>query len=179
MKLSCNNFTFQNTYQENQILSNDFYITSILPHAGIIIKICRAYTDSQEDFEDFYQEACLQIWKSRDAFQNKSKWSTWIYRITLNVCLTLAKRNAKKEYSLEKTPNLSENNKAFQNEDLNLLYDAIKKLSEVDRAIILLHLEENPYKEIAAIIGTSANNIAVRINRIKKQLKIVLDGKIN
>ncbi|CAM1346325.1 RNA polymerase sigma factor [Tenacibaculum crassostreae] len=160
-------------------MSNDFYTTSILPHAGIIIKICRAYTDSQEDFEDFYQEACLQIWKSRDAFQNKSKWSTWIYRITLNVCLTLAKRNAKKGYSLEKTPNLSENNKAFQNEDLNLLYDAIKKLSEVDRAIILLHLEENPYKEIAAIIGTSANNIAVRINRIKKQLKELLDGKIN
>ncbi|WGH75283.1 sigma-70 family RNA polymerase sigma factor [Tenacibaculum tangerinum] len=160
-------------------MSNDFYTTSILPYAGIIIKICRAYTDSQEDFEDFYQEACLQIWKSRDAFQHKSKWSTWIYRITLNICLTLAKRNAKKEYSLEKTPNLSEDNKAFQNEDLNLLYDAIKRLSEVDRAIILLHLEENPYKEIAAIIGTSANNIAVRINRIKKQLKIVLDGKIN
>ena len=62
---------------------------------------------------------------------------------------------------------------------MNLLYDAIKKLSELDRAIILLYLEENPNKEIAAIIGTSANNIGVRINRIKKQLKILLDGKID
>ena len=160
-------------------MSNDFYITSILPHSGIIIKICRAYTDSQEDFEDFYQEACLQIWKSRDSFQNKSKWSTWIYRITLNVCLTLSKRNKRKQENFKIIHEQSEKNTAFQNEDLNLLYDAIKKLSKVSRAIILLHLEENSHKEIATIIGTSPNNIAVRINRIKKQLKTILDGKIN
>ena len=159
-------------------MSTDFYTSSILPHAGIIIKICRAYTDSQEDFEDYYQEACLQIWKSRTAFQEKSKWSTWIYRVTLNVCLTLSKKSQRKNYTTMHNE-VSEMNNAFENENLNLLYDAIKKLSEVDRAIILLHLEENPYKEIAAIIGTSANNIAVRINRIKKQLKELLDGKIN
>ena len=156
-------------------MSNDFYRTSIVPHAGIIIKICRAYTDSQEDFEDFYQEVCLQIWKSRNAFQEKSKWSTWIYRVTLNVCLTLFKKSKKKGYSSEITTEISEDNKAFESEDLNLLYAAIKKLSEIDRAIILLHLEENTHKEIAAIIGTSPNNIAVRINRIKKQLKILLN----
>jgi RNA polymerase sigma-70 factor (ECF subfamily) len=160
-------------------LSNDFYTTSILPYKGIIIKICRAYTDSQEDFEDFYQEACLQIWKSRTAFEERSKWSTWIYRITLNVCLSFAKKNKRKGSNVEIIHEESEKNTAFENESLNLLYDAIKKLSEVDRAIILLHLEENPHKEIATIIGTSANNIAVRINRIKKQLKILLDGKIN
>mgnify|MGYP000017613712 FL=1 len=160
-------------------MSNDFYTTSIVPHKGIIIKICRAYTDSQEDFEDFYQEACLQIWKSRDAFQEKSKWSTWIYRITLNICLTLSKKNKRKRNNVEILHEESEKNIAFQNESLNLLYDAIKKLSEVDRAVILLHLEENPHKEIAEIIGTSPNNIAVRINRIKKQLKVILDGKIN
>lgn len=177
--LSCNNFNSKITYQENTILSNDFYTASILPHSGLIIKICRAYTDSQEDFEDFYQEACLQIWKSRNAFQSKSKWSTWIYRITLNVCLTLSKKNNRKGYPTNNIQEESEENRAFENENLNLLYDAIKQLSEVDRAIILLHLEENPYKEIAAIIGTSANNIAVKINRIKKQLKILLDGKIN
>ncbi|TCP28610.1 RNA polymerase sigma-70 factor (ECF subfamily) [Tenacibaculum skagerrakense] len=159
-------------------MSTDFYTSSILPHAGIIIKICRAYTDSQEDFEDYYQEACLQIWKSRTAFQEKSKWSTWIYRVTLNVCLTLSKKSQRKNYTTMHNE-ASVTNNAFENEDLNLLYDAIKKLSEVDRAIILLHLEENPHKEIAAIIGTSANNIAVRINRIKKQLKELLDGKIN
>lgn len=160
-------------------MSTDFYKSFILPNAGIIIKICRAYTDSQEDFEDFYQEACLQIWKSRTTFQDKSKWSTWVYRVTLNVCLTLAKKNHKKRDSVPISNQRYEPNKAFENEDLNLLYAAIKQLSDLDRAIILLYLEENPNKEIALIIGTSANNIAVRINRIKKQLKTLLDGKIN
>ena len=160
-------------------MSNDFYKTSILPYKGIIIKICRAYTNSQEDFEDYYQEACLQIWKSRTSFQEKSKWSTWIYRITLNVCLSLLKKNKKRNHPIEASNKDSTNNKAFENENLNLLYDAIKKLPELDRAIILLHLDENPHKEIAKIIGTSSNNIAVRINRTKKQLKILLNGKIN
>ncbi|TVZ57140.1 RNA polymerase sigma-70 factor (ECF subfamily) [Lutibacter sp. Hel_I_33_5] len=160
-------------------MSNDFYTSSILPYSGIIIKICRAYTDTQEDFEDFYQEVCLQIWKSRNAFQEKSKWSTWIYRITLNICLTLSKKKNRKIKREELIKEKSESNLAFENENLNLLYEAIKKLSNVDRAIILLHLEENPYQEIANILGTSSNNIAVRINRIKKQLKIILDGKIN
>ena len=162
-------------------MSHDFYTSSILPHSGIIIKICRAYTDSQEDFEDYYQEACLQIWKSRNAFKEQSKWSTWLYRITLNVCLTLIKKKKRKvgvpvdTYYVEG----SENNTAFSNEDLNLLYDALKTLKEIDRIIILMYLEEKPYKEIAEITGTTPNNIAVRITRIKEQLKKRLHGKIN
>jgi RNA polymerase sigma-70 factor (ECF subfamily) len=162
-------------------LSNDFYTTSILPHAGIIIKICRAYTNAQEDFEDAYQEVCLQIWKSRTNFKDESKWSTWIYRITLNVCLTLIKKKNRKLHVLVDVPNShsSEANTAFADESLNLLYDAIKKLKEIDRMVILMYLEEKPYKEIAQVVGATPNNIAVRITRIKKQLKKILDGKIN
>ena len=74
---------------------------------------------------------------------------------------------------------LSENSNAFANEDLNQLYEAIKKLSEVDRGVILLYLEEKSYKEIAEITGTNPNNIGVRIKRIKERLKKILDGKIN
>ena len=163
-------------------MSSDFYKVSILPYAGIIIKICRAYTDSQEDFEDYYQEVCLQIWRSREQFRGESKWSTWIYRLSLNSCLTLIKKkkNNRQHQTTDFTPfENSEENHAFEDESLNLLYDAIKKLSELDRAVILLYLEEKPYKEIGEIIGTSHNNIAVRITRIKERLKKILDGKIN
>ena len=73
-------------------MSNDFYTSSILPYSAIIIKICRAYTDTQEDFEDYYQEVCLQIWKSRNNFKGQSEWSTWVYRLSLNVCMTLLKK---------------------------------------------------------------------------------------
>ena len=73
-------------------MGSDFYTAFILPYAGIIIKICRAYTNSQDDFEDYYQEVCLQIWRSRNNFKENSQWSTWIYKISLNVCLTYLKK---------------------------------------------------------------------------------------
>ena len=163
-------------------MSSDFYTVSILPYAGIIIKICRAYTNSQEDFEDYYQEVCLQIWRSREKFKEQSEWSTWIYRLSLNVCLTLLKSKKRKHtyFSTESLPNeLIDDCKAFSDESLNELYSAIKQLSEIDRAVILLYLEEKSYVEMAEIIGTNSNNIGVRIKRIKQRLKKILDGKIN
>lgn len=164
-------------------MSSDFYKQYILPYAGIIIKICRAYSNSQEDFEDYYQEVCLQIWRSRDNFQGNSEWSTWIYRLSLNVCLTLLKKETKKNdryFVSDSLPDeAQEELKAFSNDSLNMLYSAIKKLSETDRAVILLYLEEKSYQEIATIIGTNTNNIGVRITRIKNRLKKLLDGKIN
>ncbi|KOY53107.1 RNA polymerase sigma factor [Polaribacter dokdonensis] len=163
-------------------MSSYFYNTSILPFAGIIIKLCRAYTSSQQDFEDYYQEVCLQIWRSKDNFREESQWSTWVYRISLNVCLTLLKKkknNVQHFVSDSITAEETENNYAFSDESLNLLYDAIRKLSEIDRAVIMLYLEEKSQKEIAEIIGTNPNNIGVRVKRIKTRLKKLLDGKIN
>lgn len=164
-------------------MSKDFYHASILPFTGIIIKLCRAYTNSQEDFEDYYQEVCLQIWRSGDNFKGQCKWSTWVYRIALNVCLTLLKkrkREGKTFFSSEALPDtVTIENRAFENEPLNQLYAAIKQLSEVDRAVILLYLEEKAYQEIADILGTNPNNIGVRVNRIKERLKKIIDEKFN
>lgn len=163
-------------------MSSDFYTSSILPYAAIIIKICRAYTNSQEDYEDYYQEVCLQIWRSKDNFRQQSEWSTWIYRISLNVCLTLLKKgkNSPGYFSSDALPDEAvEDSHAFGDESLNMLYEAIKHLKEVDRAVILLYLEEKSYQEIAEIIGTNPNNIGVRIKRIKERLKKLLDGKVN
>ena len=163
-------------------MSHDFYETSIKPFSAIIIKLCRAYTNTQEDFEDYYQEVCLQIWRSKENFRKESEWSTWVYRISLNVCLTLLKK--KKNHgqhfvSDTLTTEEAEDNYSFTNESLNHLYAAIRKLSEIDRAVIMLYLEEKSHKEIAAIIGTNFNNIGVRVKRIKTRLKKLLDGKIN
>lgn len=151
----------------------DFYEISILPFAAIIIKICRAYTDSQEDFEDYYQEVCLQIWRSKDNFRDQCQWSTWVYRISLNVCLTLLKkkkRNGRTYFTSDVPPDVAvTQNKAFHDESLNQLYVAIRRLSEVDRALILLYLEEKSYREIADILDTNANNIGVRVNRVRER----------
>jgi RNA polymerase sigma-70 factor (ECF subfamily) len=154
-------------------MGSDFYEHSIQPFAGIIIKICRAYTNSQEDFEDYYQEVCLQIWRSRDNFDQKSEWSTWIYRISLNVCLTYLKRRKRGDNQIvsDSLPDEAvDDSQAFVSDEINQLYNAIKHLSETDRAIILLYLEEKSYQEIADIIGSNTNNIGVRIQRIKSRL---------
>ena len=165
-------------------MSKDFYITYIFPYRGIIIKICRAYSNSQEDYEDYYQEVCLQIWKSRENFKNKSEWSTWVYRISLNVCLSLIRKQKKDDdtfssqqsyHQLSNQADLSVESKDYSN-DISRLYDVIKKLSEIDRGIILLYLEKKTYKEISQIIGTSSNSIGVKITRIKKQIKKYLNG---
>ena len=163
-------------------MSNDFYTSSILPYAAIIIKICRAYTNTQQDFEDYYQEVCLQIWKSRNNFQARSEWSTWVYRLSLNVSMTLLKKqkNNRQRIASDKLPSdISEEPRVFIDDSLEQLYAAIRQLSEVDRGVILLYLEEKTYQEIADIIGTNPNNIGVRIKRIKVRLKKILDGKIN
>jgi len=159
-------------------VSSDFYTTQILPYAAIIIKICRAYTDTQEDFEDYYQEVCLQIWRSKDNFKEQSAWSTWIYRLSLNVCLTFLKKKKKNKQNAPSNLLPDEvlvDSRAFADESLNQLYDAIKQLSEIDRGVILLYLEEKSYQEIADIIGTNPNNIGVRITRIKERLKKLLN----
>jgi len=158
-------------------VSSDFYKQYILPYSGIIIKICRAYTNTQEDFEDYYQEVCLQIWRSKNNFKNQSEWSTWIYRLCLNVCLTLLKKkknNKQHQVSEYILPESIEENRAFADESLHQLYEAIKQLSEIDRAVILLYLEEKSDQDIAEIMGTNANNVGVRIKRIKQRLKIIL-----
>lgn len=163
-------------------MSNDFYTSSILPYAAIIIKICRAYTNTQQDFEDYFQEVCLQIWKSRNNFRAQSEWSTWIYRLSLNVCMTLLRKqkNNRPNLASDKLPSeIWDEPRAFNDDSLKQLYAAIRQLSEVDRGVILLYLEEKSYQEIADIIGTNPNNIGVRIKRIKERLKKILDGKIN
>ena len=157
-------------------MSSDFYISNIRPYAGIIIKICRAYSISQEDFEDLYQEVSLQIWRTRHNFKGNSAWSTWVYRISLNVCMTFQKKEVKRADMVVSSDSIPEevstdSSSVFGEKTLSLLYHAIRQLSEIDKAIILLYLEEKSYKEIAEIIGTNSNNIGVKIQRIKNKLK--------
>jgi len=161
-------------------VSSDFYTSSILPYAAIIIKICRAYTNSPEDFEDYYQEVCLQIWRSHARFDGRSEWSTWIYRLSLNVCLTLLKKKkSSSRFVSDALPEEAAAPPPAEEAPIERLYAAIRQLSEIDRGVVLLYLEEKSYHEIAEITGTNANNIGVRIKRIKERLRRILDGQVD
>jgi RNA polymerase sigma-70 factor (ECF subfamily) len=159
-------------------MGSNFYLSMIVPQAGIIIKLCRAYTNNQQDFEDYYQEVCLQIWRSRDAYKHQCSWSTWVYKITLNVCLTYLKKHKNKVVTFTSDPlpeQLITDSQAQPEQAIKALYKAIQQLSEIDRAIILLYLEQVSNKDIAEIMGVSANNLGVRILRIKQKLHRILN----
>ena len=159
-------------------MSSDFYTNLIVPYAKIIFKICRAYSHSEEDFEDLYQEVCLQIWRTKDNFCGDAQWSTWVYRISVNVCLTAQKQESRRR---PKTTSLEDHSKVliddrsyFPDESLAQLYVAIRQLPDIEKAIILLYLEEKTYKEIAEVIGIRAGHAGVKIQRIKQRLRKLL-----
>ena len=153
-------------------MSIEFYEEYIESNKAIIYKICRAYSHSQEEFEDYFQEVCLQLWRSRESYQHQSKLSTWVYRVSLNTCLSINRKEKKKLETVEINEKIDQVHRFSEKEErLERLYKAIRLLKEVDRAIILLYLEEHSYEDISSIIGIAQSNVGAKINRIKKQLK--------
>ena len=141
----------------------------------ILFKICNAYGDSREEREDLSQEIIFQLWKSFPTFQRKSKFSTWMYRVALNTALLSLRKKKKRPQEEELTDNFKfqhqVNHIDSSNEEIIRLYQAIKRLKEIDRSIILLHLEGMSYKEVAEIVGITEKNVSVRLVRIKNRLR--------
>jgi len=148
-----------------------------------IYRICRIYAVSPMEPQDLFQEVIFQIWKSIQGFKNQSAIDTWVYKITLNVCLRsklrLDKSNGKKERleSIHISPLVEE---VDESEQLKFQYlkECIDTLNETDASLILLYLDELPYKEIAAITGLSENYIAVKMKRIRVKLFECITPKI-
>ncbi|MCB0633903.1 MAG: sigma-70 family RNA polymerase sigma factor [Saprospiraceae bacterium] len=161
-------------------MSREFYQEYIENNRAIITRICRAYADTEADFQDHFQEVCLQLWRSRDNFRQQAQLSTWIYRVSLNVCLSLVRKKEKQLLPQEHADraavfSLPEAN-PIEAQQLETLYRAIRQLKQADRAVILLYLEEKTYEEMAQILGISISNVGVRINRIKERLKKYIYG---
>ncbi|MFY0627948.1 MAG: RNA polymerase sigma factor [Reichenbachiella sp.] len=144
----------------------------------VIAKVCRIYTDTKDDFDDYYQECIVQLWRSFDSFRGDSKISTWVYRVCLNVCLSQLRKKKKNVFTTrEEIPDVSDDYDHAQEEKLALLFKAIKLLRESDRAIILLYLEEKSYKEMAEILGITVTNVGAKVNRVKNQLKNIINER--
>ena len=151
------------------------YLSVLENHKGIIYKVANTYCFDQSDRDDLIQEITLQIWMSIERYSDQYKWSTWIYRIALNTSISFYRKNKnRKEKTVDFNPILEtadtdEHN--LEDENLQLLRKFIKELKELDRALILLHLEGLESKEIAHILNTSQTNITTKTSRIKKKLK--------
>lgn len=153
------------------------YLQKIEEHKGIILKVVNLYADDLEDRKDLYQEIVFQSWSAYARFEGNSKFSTWLYRVSLNVALTFLKKQ-KKRNDINET-NLQDI--SFEPEELSeradFLYRAIKQFTEIDRSIIMLHLDGFENTEISEMMGLSKTNTNVKLHRIKQQLTIILNGK--
>ena len=159
-------------------MSEATFIQLLNANQGIIGKVCSIYCNYKEDYEDLFQEITYQAYKGFASFRGEAKFSTWLYRIALNTAISsFRKKKPLLNYVAELPDETVFNDEEQHNQKQHLIY-AIKQLNEGERAIITLYLDELSYAEIAAIIGTSENNIGVKINRIKNKLyKTLSHGK--
>ena len=148
------------------------FIDLIEKNRGIIHKISLMYTTTVTDKEDLYQEICLQLWRSVGNFRGESKVSTWLYRVAINTAINSVRRKNRSVSTVELDPerhySIKDNNREQQTSNLMM---AVSRLSKIDKAIILLWLEEKKYEEISEIIGVSRSAVSVRLVRIRKKLE--------
>ena len=155
------------------------FVKKVTESQGIVHKVCGMYCNDEEDRKDLFQEILIQLWKSYPNFRGDAKFSSWMYRVALNVAISnLRKSKTKKEDSTlpESFDSISrESDEQSLSLEKGLLREAIRKLNEIEKAIMVLYLEEKPNDEIAEIMGITQNNVRVKMNRIRNKLKETLN----
>ena len=146
-------------------------------YGGMVFQLCLGYMKGDADLaKDLSQEVFINIWRALDSFQQGSAYKTWIYRIAVNTCLKYIRdrKFSFKETIDEESQLVEAETNTEADQRFHGLYKAIGQLKEVDRILIMLVLEELDYAEISGIIGISEGNLRVRIHRIKKEIKKIL-----
>ncbi|ARV05952.1 RNA polymerase subunit sigma-70 [Polaribacter sp. SA4-10] len=151
------------------------FLSDFEKNQNIAHKICRIYTTNQDAHNDLFQEITIQVWKNYSKFRGDSKFSTWMYRVALNTAISLYRKSTR----TIKTQDINDVVYKIKSTDyddteerqLAALYKAIHKLNDIDKALILLYLENKPYKEISETLGISSVNARVKMTRAKEKLK--------
>jgi RNA polymerase sigma factor (sigma-70 family) len=154
------------------------FLQLIEENKGILFKICRIYEDDPEDRNDLLQEMTLQLWIAFDGFRGESKFSSWMYRVALNTAIVFFKKRKRRPDNEQLPQNFEQieetSPQGKKEEQLTVFYKAVQQLGKVEKALIYLYMENQPYDEIAANLGITEGNVRVRINRIKNKLKDII-----
>jgi RNA polymerase sigma-70 factor (ECF subfamily) len=157
------------------------FLEIIRANQGIIHKVCNIYCDNEDDRKDLFQEILAQLWKSYPSFRKESKFTTWMYRVALNTAITSFKKIRRlpgfSRLSGESLLIADDLQFPEQEENILLLKQAVARLSGIEKSIILLFLENKSYEEIADITGITQNYVRVKMNRIKKKLRILMTSE--
>jgi RNA polymerase sigma-70 factor (ECF subfamily) len=155
------------------------FLDLVQSHQGVIRKVAALYARDHADREDLFQEIVVQLWKSFEAFRGDAAFSTFLYRVALNTAL-MRLRRAYRQPPVDAGRAVDEipaPDARRHDEDIEHLYDAIRQLGPIDRAIVLLVLEERSYEDIASVTGLSAGNVSVRLVRAKERLRQLMGGR--
>lgn len=155
------------------------FVKQLEANQNIVHKICRLYTNDRDAHDDLFQEITIQLWRAFPKFRGDSKFSTWMYRVSLNTAITLY-RKSKRQISTQDFEAISFKIKSEEYDDtteqqLKLMYDAVKKLNDIDKALVFLYLEDKSYREISVTLGISEVNARVKMNRAKDKLRKILN----
>lgn len=153
--------------------SEQEFITLLSQHQKIVHKVCNLYMDRHSDREDLFQEITLQAWKAYGNFRGDAKFSTWLYRVALNTAITFFRKEKKQPavFSTDMVPEREDDPADETESQVRAMYEAIGELSKIDKAIVMLYLEDYSYIEIGEMMGITPNNVAVKMNRIKTRLR--------
>jgi RNA polymerase sigma-70 factor, ECF subfamily len=163
----------------------DEAIIEIQEHQPLIRKVSLLYAQNRDEANDMFQEICIQAWRAYPQFKGDSKFSTWLYRVAINTAISWIRKEKKhklgnssddeKWYGInDETPFYVEEEKR---EQIAAMHRAIAKLTDIDRSLVLLYLEDVAYNEISEILGLTVNNLKVKMNRVKKRLKKLMEDE--
>ena len=151
------------------------FLNDFEKNQNIVHKVCRVYTTNQDQHNDLFQEITIQVWKNYSKFRGEAKFSTWMYRVALNTAISLYRKSIR-SIKTQDFDDVSFKIKSIDYDDtkdqqLKALYTGIRGLSDIEKALIFLYLEDKPYKEIATTLGITEVNARVKMNRAKDKLK--------
>lgn len=143
---------------------------TVQQHKSTIYSVCYMFSNDHDEVSDLFQEVLINLWKGFEKFEGRSDVKTWIYRVSLNTCISADRKKKRRKEELDMDINLF-SDKDEDTQQIDMLHKRISQLKPFDRAIVLLWLEDISYDEIGAIVGISAKNVSVRLVRIREQLK--------
>jgi RNA polymerase sigma-70 factor (ECF subfamily) len=149
------------------------FIAIVRQYERVIYKVCSFYASNESPIADLYQEVVCSLWTAYPKFRNECALSTWIYRIALNTCITGVRKDIRQPKATVPVAMLAESLPETESMEENIreMYRLIEQLKTIEKAIILLYLEEKTYQEIADITGLTVSNVATKLKRIKEKLK--------
>ncbi len=151
------------------------FLEMIRQNEGVIYKVASFYADNEHPIGDLYQETVLNLWKAFPSFRGDSKYSTWIYRIALNTCVSFYRRSKRSISYVDISVDIPE--EIENNEEIQELYQLINRLGKIERALVLLYLDDKSYKEISDITGLTVTNVATKMSRVKAKLRQMSNEK--